>query len=277
MARLTILDRQKRSAIKFKAMTFNLRNAGSPDGENAWPMRVARVAEAVKTHAPHVLGVQEAYASMLDDLKPFLGSYERIGRGRDVSPDSESCAVLYDKEMLVLKDDSQFWLSKTPEVPVSQSWDSHFPRICTWGHFQFRDDPKSEFVFFNTHLDHRGVEARPEGALVIWKECRKFLDQDIPIILAGDFNSIPTSPTIQFLRGEMVRNGHRSELKDAYANLAGSPGRSSHGFAGGDSGEPIDYFFHSPSLTSSEVLIDRRKFAGGLPSDHYPVIASFGF
>jgi len=265
------------SAIRFKAMTFNLRNAGSPDGENAWPHRVARVSEVIGEHRPLVLGVQEAYASMLDDLDPFLENYSRIGKGRDASANSESCAVLFDRNILELKEEGQFWLSETPEVPGSKSWDSYFPRVATWGNFRFREHPKREFVFFNTHLDHMGVEARPEGALVIWKECKKHFDLGLPVILAGDFNSTPKSPAIQFLKGEVERNDHRSGLKDAYASLDGGPGRSSHGFSGGEVGEPIDYLFHSPLLESSGVQIDRRQFAGGFPSDHYPVTAEFRF
>ncbi len=58
-----------------------------------------------------------------------------------------------------------FWLSETPEKP-SVGWDAVLPRICTWGHFKYKDTG-FEFLFFNLHMDHIGKQARVESALLV--------------------------------------------------------------------------------------------------------------
>ncbi|MCC2683995.1 MAG: endonuclease [Paenibacillaceae bacterium] len=93
------------------------------------------------------------------------------------------------------------------------------------------------------------------------------------MILTGDFNSYPQSDVVQFMRGQLAFDEHTVDMIDAYSVIAGSPGLTSHGFAGGEDGEPIDYIFVSPDVRVRQVAVDRRKVDEGYPSDHYPVFA----
>ncbi|MFC5531281.1 endonuclease/exonuclease/phosphatase family protein [Cohnella yongneupensis] len=42
---------------------------------------------------------------------------------------------------------------------------------------------------------------------------------------------------------------------------------------GGETGKPIDYIFASPDVAIERIEVDRGKYEGLYPSDHYPVCA----
>jgi endonuclease/exonuclease/phosphatase family metal-dependent hydrolase len=260
--------------MEMTVMTFNLRYATDNDGDNRWANRVSKAADAVLDHRPLVVGTQEGYAAMLRDLEPLLSDYAWIGNGRFGEHENEHCAIFYDRRMLELKRQGQFWLSETPDAVASKSWGSMFPRICTWALFSHRDGGGSFYVY-NTHLDHHSAEARSRGCAVLWERVRRQRSENgLPALIVGDFNSTPGDWPIRFLRGEIAgEDGARPELTDAYLAMDGRPGRTAHSFRGGDDGEPIDYIFATPEFLIESVLVDRSERDGGYPSDHYPVVA----
>lgn len=254
-------------------MTFNLRYNNPGDGLNAWPHRIDRVAQMILAHDPVVVGTQEGYFDMLTDLHPKLAEYEWIGEGRFGAHENEHCAIFYKKKELELQQQGQFWLSETPEVSASISWNSGFPRVCTWAIFEHKETGE-RFIVYNTHLDHQSQEARDLGTKVIWEYISAHhKEYSLPVILMGDFNSRPAELPIRFLRGELDLQGHESWLKDVYNVVPAPIGWTAHDFQGGEAGEPIDYIFVSPDVEALEAVVDRRQMGGGYPSDHYPVIA----
>ncbi|PYI53490.1 endonuclease/exonuclease/phosphatase family protein [Paenibacillus flagellatus] len=254
-------------------MTFNLRYPETKDGANYWPHRIGRAAAAILENRPLVVGTQEGYHSMLTDLEPFLDGYAWVGEGRFGGRENEHNAVFYDTRELELVRHGQFWLSETPDTAASKSWESMFPRICTWASFVRREDGAAFYVY-NTHLDHYSQAARDGGVRVIRERMRVQRESDgIPAVLLGDFNSVPGDWPIRFLRGETEDEGGRA-LIDAYSAMEGSPGLTAHGFRGGEAGEPIDYVFATPEFRVESVRVDRTEYGGGLPSDHYPIVAA---
>ncbi|SDN71984.1 Metal-dependent hydrolase, endonuclease/exonuclease/phosphatase family [Paenibacillus sp. yr247] len=254
-------------------MTFNLRYNNPGDGPNSWPHRIDRVMETIRAYQPLVLGTQEGYFDMLQELHPKLDEYDWIGEGRFGAHENEHCAIFYKKVDLDLQQYGQFWLSESPEEVASISWNSGFPRVCTWAEFEHRESRK-RFIVYNTHLDHQSQQARDLGSKVIWKYIAAHrMEYSLPIILMGDFNSRPTDLPIRFLRGESELQGLQTWLKDTYAALSGPIGLTAHDFKGGEVGEPIDYIFVSPDVEVLEAVVDRRQIDGVYPSDHYPVVA----
>ncbi|WP_211747786.1 endonuclease/exonuclease/phosphatase family protein [Paenibacillus sp. Marseille-Q4541] len=257
-------------------MTFNLRYNEPRDGVNSWPNRVNQVAEVISSHKASVIGTQEGLYEMLNQLQSNLPGYAWLGSGRLGGEKDEHCAVLYNTLLLEALEDGQFWLSESPDQAGSISWNSGCPRICTWVHFREKDTG-SEFVFYNTHLDHLSHEARMQGAKLLTKEIQQQQEgKYLPIILTGDFNSTPDDQTIQFLRGELDLSGERSQLKDTFLSTHSKEniGGTFHDFKGGTDGELIDYIFVSQDWDVHSVLVDRRSFEGRYPSDHYPVVAN---
>jgi len=249
-------------------MTFNLRLHTSDDNENAWPNRVDKVATVIKKYNPVMFGIQEGFHSMLTELNEYLDDYEWVGEGREGGQLGEYSAIFYKKSKLKVVEQGQFWLSETPEEVASISWESSFPRICTWAQFAWKTAGNEQFYVFNTHLDHISEEARDKGIELIWNAVStKRGKRALPAILTGDMNSIPSSHVIQFLRG-------KRELVDAYQCLKEEVGATFHNFLGGEEGEPIDYIFVTKDIKVLDTIVDRSEMNGAFPSDHYPIIAT---
>lgn len=254
--------------MKLSVMTFNLRVDYGVSDRDKWDNRVKRIAEIINRTSPLTFGTQEGLFWMLEDIKNNLKeSYNWIGQDRQGDKDGEYCAIFYNNKKLILLDSGQFWLSESPEKPGSVSWESAFPRICTWGHFMSTEDTNKELIIYNTHLDHISEKAREEGIkLIINKIKNKKAEKNLPIILMGDLNSEPESSVVQFLKS-------KSSLVDCYNFTTEKIGASFHDFNGGDDGECIDYLFVTPEIKVIETTIKRDKINGKYPSDHYPVTA----
>lgn len=251
-------------------MTFNLRVNVQGDGSNAWPYRKHRAAAVIAAASPDLFGTQEGTGAMLKDLDEVLPDYSRIGTGRVGEGDSshdEHCALYYKPAEVTLLKQGQFWLSETPDVQGSISWDSCLPRICTWGLFQSKKNDGLRFYVMNTHFDHLGVTARQKSAKLMLEQIRRFREEEeLPVLLMGDLNAEPGEPEISLLR---------EQLQDAYALLGGPAGCTFHDFKGGTEGEPIDYIFATSDIEMTETIIHREKLDGAYPSDHYPVAVSW--
>jgi endonuclease/exonuclease/phosphatase family metal-dependent hydrolase len=132
-------------------------------------------------------------------------------------------AIFYDTRQLTLVENCDFWLSDTPGVVASQSWDSSLPRSTTYGRFRRNNATTSsssntnnddEFYFFNTHLDHMGPEARIKGSRVIVEKLEEVMkkakqNKSPPplIFLVGDFNSTRSEIPWNFLTGKQSYEG----------------------------------------------------------------------
>jgi endonuclease/exonuclease/phosphatase family metal-dependent hydrolase len=149
---------------ELNVMTFNIRLNIKSDSLNAWPYRKDNAASQIRFHNVHILGVQEALHEQMMDLSQSLSQYKYVGVGRDDGIiKGEYSAIFYDTAKLILLGSSTFWLSLTPEIPGSKSWDAAITRIVTWAKFTHVRSKKTFFVF-NTHFDHIGKEARRESA-----------------------------------------------------------------------------------------------------------------
>lgn len=256
-----------------KVMTFNLRYHEPKDGDNAWPNRVSRVVKAIQANDPDVLGIQEGLYSMLVDLEQHLTSYDWVGEGRMGGRESEYCAIFYKKDRFELEEHGQYWLSETPEAAGSKSWDSSLPRICTWAKLKNIASGKSVLIC-NTHLDHRGAEAKLNGAKLIVRQMAQAAASDnIPSVLMGDMNSVPSDDPIRYLKGEREEDDPNIVLTDAYEKAQQPTGATFGGFVGRIEGEPIDYIFVSSDVVVEQTWVDRSQYDGGYPSDHYPVMS----
>jgi endonuclease/exonuclease/phosphatase family metal-dependent hydrolase len=257
--------------MNLKVMTFNLRVMVADDGENAWGLRYRAVAAAIKKSGADIVCTQEAMLPMLEDLQAFLPEYGWIGQGRQGGNTDEHCAVFYRKEALQAADSGHFGLSECPDLPGFLSWNTACPRMCTW--IRFRSVLGGECFVFNTHLDHVSDEAKENGIrLVIDRMNRCRAHSGLPAVLAGDFNSRPGSRVIRLLEEAGYRNAY-SMAPGIQPNI----GKTWHGFEGGAGGEPIDYIFVSPEVSVLSVSVDRERYDGRYPSDHYPVEASLSW
>lgn len=253
--------------------TFNIRYANDGDGANAWRHRKEMVVDILRDG--DFWGLQEALPGQVEEIRAALPGYDIVVRSRERDPArGEACPILYrrDRWELDSSDCGTFWLSETPEVAGSKSWDSSLPRIATFGRFVERASGRGLYVF-NVHLDHQGKTARLEAARLVAARIASRAHAD-PVVLLGDFNTGPQTPPIRVLLedGQVV-------LRDVWrvAHPDAAEVSTFNGWAEVCRGDRIDYLFASPGLVVESCVVDGRKPGGRWPSDHVPVRAAFRF
>ncbi len=251
-----------------RVMTFNIRYNNPGDGEHAWPHRKERVASVIRFHEADLVGVQEALNGQIDDLEALLPAYAWIGVGRDDGVAAgEFSPIFYRQDRFEVVEQATFWLSETPEVPGSKSWDAAITRIVTWG--RFRDKTTEEvFYLFNTHFDHRGEQARTQSARLLLEKIDA-LAGEAPVIVTGDFNVVPTTQAYRVMVTELEDARHRSVTPPH------GPDETYFGFTveAGEEGRRIDYIFVHPDVRVQHYGVLTDHWNGHFPSDHLPVLA----
>jgi len=261
------------AAPETRVMTFNLRYATAPDGENAWEKRKELLADTIREFHPDLLGTQEVLALQADYVVEHIKGYTLVGVGRDDGKrGGEFSSIFYKSSRYEPIDSGTFWLSETPDKPGSKSWDSSLPRIATWVKLRDRDNGNREICFLNTHWDHRGNQARIESAKMI----RKWVADHAagtPTIVTGDLNVNPDHPGYRTLTGT---EGSGPVLRDAYRLVHPEPVADEatfNGFNGTRRGKRIDFILCTSEWTPREAAINYANKDGRYPSDHYPVTA----
>ena len=258
-------------------MTWNIRYNNSGDGINAWPNRKDWLAKIVVNNQVDIAGFQEVLFEQLEDLKVRLPELDVYGVGRDDGKNAgEFAPIFFRKDRFELLDKSTFWLSMTPDKNASKGWDADQPRIACWVKLK---DRRTGTVFYvmNTHFDHRGTQARAESAKLLLKYMREqFVDH--PVILTGDFNTLPDSPPYNTLIGK--GSPTRPVYLDAYEHSVQKPkGPDStwNGFKSIVPNRRIDFVFTTKTVRVErfKTLDDQRD--GRFPSDHLPIVTELEF
>jgi endonuclease/exonuclease/phosphatase family metal-dependent hydrolase len=260
------------SAQELNVMTFNIRLNTSSDSLNAWPYRKDKVASQILFHEVQLLGVQEALHDQMIDLKDRLTKFKYAGGGRDDGKEKgEYSAIFYDTARLQLLKTKMFWLSETPEVPGSKSWDAAITRMVTWAKFKDRKTKKIFFAF-NTHFDHMGKIARKESAKIVLNKVKEIAGS-IPVIFTGDFNAEPSDEPIRII---MDKNNplHLIDAKEISQTLHYGPTGTFNGFQSKErNDQPIDYIFVKGQWRVLKHATISQTWEGRFASDHFAVLA----
>lgn len=264
---------QVSSPVPVRVMSFNIRYDNPGDWLNNWMFRKDRVAGVIRFNDVDILGTQEVLHNQLEDLQERLPEYGVIGVGReDGKEKGEYSALWYKKERFTLLDSGNFWLSETPEVAGSKGWDGACERIASWGKLREKVSGKAFFVL-NTHLDHVGSVARREGVNLILDRVGK-LSGGWPVIVTGDFNSVPASDVIKHVT-DPANPDHLTDSR-TIARLVYGPSWSFHDFGKipYDERPLIDYVFvrNGVNVLKYGVLAETENNA--FLSDHAPVLVT---
>lgn len=252
---------------KLVVMSYNVRNNRADDGENAWDIRRVATPAMLDAVRPDIFGIQEAYPEQERYIVESSPRYASFGVGRnDGADDGERASVVYNTEVLAMEDGGTWWLSETPDVP-SVGWDAKYPRTATWVLMKDLRTGK-RFYFVNTHLDHKGAQARREGLAMIVRMIRQ-MNPDIPLVLTGDFNVVPGDPCLDALDGLM------ESARETAPVTEDTP--SSNGFRA-EGHKTIDYIYYSGFAGADSFRVVTESYAG-IPyiSDHYPIVATLSF
>lgn len=259
-----------------RVMSYNIRLGSAKDGENHWDRRKEALVATIKAWDPDLLGTQETLGFQRDYLAAELPRYDVLGVGREDGRErGEMMALYYKKDRFAKLDGGHFWLSETPDVAGSKSWDSSLPRMVTWVKLADRRNPGTlPIVFFNTHFDHLGARARLESACLLRRQAVT-LGQGCLVIVTGDFNSGEGGEPYQALFGPV--EAHDSPLVDtlrvACPQRAEQEGTFSGFKAEATKGTRIDWIGASRNWQVLRAGIDRTANSGRTPSDHFAVFA----
>lgn len=186
------------AAQMLNAGSYNIRHdvEGDYKKHNGWNDRKDHVFATIRAIDYDIFGIQEPFHNQVQDLKQGLEIYDFIGIGRDDGKtEGEYAPIFYKRDRFTVLDSGTFWFSPSPQSP-SIGWDAKYNRICTWGLFKDRLT-KQRFYFFNLHLDHKGVRARRESALMLIERIKSQCGKDCNFIITGDFNVDQTDEVYQ--------------------------------------------------------------------------------
>ncbi|MEO3257673.1 endonuclease/exonuclease/phosphatase family protein, partial [Parabacteroides distasonis] len=130
-----------------------------------------------------------------------------------------------------------------------------------------------KFFFLNTHLDHMGKVARHEGASLVLEQAKK-LSENLPIIVTGDFNAVPSDEPIQVLINPSDPR-HLTHSR-TIAGFTYGPEWTFHDFGKipYDKREWIDYIFVKGNIKVLRHGVLTETLNNLFPSDHCPVIST---
>jgi endonuclease/exonuclease/phosphatase family metal-dependent hydrolase len=245
-----------------RVMSVNVRVPVDADGANRWEARRDLFAATVARADPDVIGTQELHQRQGDDILRRLPRYNWFGRDRRGGHADEHMGIFYRRDRLTLIDQGDFWLSDTPAVPGSISWGHPYPRMVTWG--RFRDAQGRRVVLLDTHFPYRAgdEDARAKAAALIMTRIESIAGGD-PVILTGDFNTVPGSEThrvlTQGLTDARLSTEKPSGPAATFHNFTGTPDRR------------IDWILvrgFGVDAFTTDTAHDGQRY----PSDHFPII-----
>ena len=265
-------------------MSFNVRGSYRDRLKPyAWRNRAALNVATIERCAPDVIGLQEGQRGNLRTYRKGLPSYAPIRGpryGNRANPDSN--AILYDPERLELLDSGGFWLSETPNKR-SRSWEARVSRSANWSLFRLSGTDLS-LLHLNTHLDHVSALARREGSKLLVERAQEISERvgGAPsIVVTGDFNSRPGSPThgnfleAGFVDTFLAAGNEDTDASNTFHAFKGERYRDPHP---GRGPRRIDWILlKDPKdrlrTRTHRIVRDGDEISGLYPSDHYPVVA----
>ena len=253
--------------VLISIVSFNIRCAVKEDGENYLPLRINNIIGTIAQKEPDLIGFQELPEDeSCMKLEAALTGYRSFGYGRGPHNDGETNKIFVRKDAFAVLAYDQFWLSPTPRVPGSRYEEqSRHPRICVWVKLLHRQSGL-RLYYFNTHLDHVSPTARSLGLKRVFEtigEVKK--EEDLPVLLSGDFNFNPSESTYEMIAG----NG--------FTDLTKGIGGTFHGFHKIDDPKQIDYVLCDTPVKSAMYRWTKGIEDGVFLSDHDPVEVKIEF
>ncbi len=248
-----------------RVMSYNLRYCNDKDGSVKNRSKITSA--IISQYAPDSFGVQEATGRWLDILEKSLGDkYAYVAQTRDTQGyKSERNAVFYLKDKYNLVDSGTIWLSETPKVPFSKSFNTNCTRIATWAVLENKETGL-RYTHLNTHLDHILEETRVCQVKVLLDKLRE-LQKDGKVVCTGDFNTNPESEVYAVMT-QVTDDTRVTASNTDSGNTFHDYGRIT------DKNESIiDYIFASKDTTVNTFRIIRNTAKGMYSSDHYPIVA----
>ena len=235
----------------------------------------------INDYRPDIFGVQEALSDQLTYVGENLPNYSYVGVGRedgkeiskitDSEESGEIMAIFYNTSEIKLLEWGTYWLSETPDEP-SISWEAAYKRTMTWAKMQMKYSGK-KFFYVNTHLDSDSALARKNGLKLILDKVAEKNTDNLPVVLTGDFNILPTDSVLDDVLG-------KAEMLDVRTTATKTDDLPTfNGFGNeGETPRVIDYIYYRGFASCPEYETIVKQYANiQYISDHYPILARLMF
>lgn len=258
-----------------KVMSFNLRSASASadTGTKAWASRRTAVQTMMNQILPDVVGMQEAYEgkasenkAMRTDLKTLLPDYAMLVVPGTGTSQGGNTVIMYNTTTLEMKDYKSFYLSKTPDTPSPNGWNSETQhRTTIWAEFKHKE---SGIIFHvaDTHMPlyntPEGITARTNSAKLNIDRLKPVVGDTGPIFILGDMNCSTKAAGLQ---------NYYDWMNNAREMAPQTDTKLSFNNYGGGSNSNLDHIFYRNVTVSSFKTLDDNY---GVPyiSDHYPIL-----
>jgi len=257
--------------IALCVMTYNILFAFPNPEYDSWKIRKEHVAAVIRRHDPDLVGLQEPFPHQVWDLHELCPGYEDALL--DYFPDS---TIFYKADRFEKLSQGHYWLSPTPDVPLSVGFGNFFPRMVIWAKLRERVTGR-EIFFVNTHFDNTSPSQEMSAPLFL--DRTEELAGRLPVVITGDFNSRPSREAYRILVEGMsgLDGGEPFRLKDTYdlALRHEALAREDDPRVFDPEGR-IDHIFVANHNAASEFwAVDMYTYdvPGKDPSDHFAVVA----
>lgn len=251
---------------ELKIITSNIRFSNPIDGIHDWPYRLPLLVDLYQNFGPDILATQEGRIGQLKELDEKLPNLILIDSHRDWIDERMYPCLFINPQTISIERSGDIWLSETPETPGSKSFDSTFPRLCTWAEITLKTSEK-KLMIVNTHLDHILSSTRMKQIHVLINEVKKINNREL--IIVGDFNESPLTS----IKSDLM---DAFKLKDPWVEKNYKEETSHHGFNGLEaiSGDRIDWILIPEHFECTNLVMDKQSVQDVYPSDHYPILAT---
>jgi hypothetical protein len=171
-----------------RVMTFNIRNSAAKDGDNDWAIGRICTQKRYAISIPTSWHARGPRGSIRRPRRIVSGIHRGRRRPRRWETGRRVVGDLLSQEPIRTSRFGEFLAVRNSDDVGSRSWDAACTRICTWARLRDRKSGR-EFLYANTHFDHKGVVARVESSKLI-RQRLPVLAKGAPVILMGDFNCI---------------------------------------------------------------------------------------
>ena len=240
-------------------MSFNIRFISDKDtAEFSWDSRKEPIINMFEDVSPDVAGLQEVMTGSADYILSALsGEYDAFQQYRDGE--------------YKLIDHGRFWLSENPDSP-SKGWDASQVRFSQWVKLKDNESGK-EFYFLNTHIDHKGKQAKVNGCDLNVSMLQEIAGEKSTVFVVGDMNIQRHKSNGYYLDPYYI---WMSSARDDAEITCERPSFSGFGSPEKNPGW-LDHIFYRHARACRFDVIDGRNYGVEYISDHYPIICEFKF